>query len=213
MIHHSDQTLLPMQTNLLMCRACAIVHNEDLISVDDYAYSVPSVGALVEGWVLIFPRRHVLALNTLDEVEWEQFSDHASKVRARVEEAYGASVLFEHGSSGVGRTASCGVDHAHLHIVGISVDLRRAVADIRDQVGAFEWSPASDRAPRDWKSDYIWVEDSTGSWVTQSDILPSQVIRRALAHQMGISDWDWKRAARPELMAKTANRLVNSYKG
>jgi len=192
------------------CRACNIPGSEPLVAQDNFGFSVPSLGALVEGWVLVFPRRHVLALNQLSDLEWSEFNRHAELTRQMVKVAYGEFIQFEHGSAGVGRTAACGVDHAHLHIVALSIDLREAIHHIEHEVGAFDWEPVAGRVPMGVASDYIWVQDATGQWMAQADVLPSQVVRRAIAAAIECDEWDWKLAHRRELMLRTSERLIGA---
>ncbi len=78
---------------------------------------VPTLGAVVPGWVLIIPRRQMLsfrdwataadrpALSLLDEV--------TSHLKLQSDEV----IWFEHGPAKAGTLVGCGLDQAHLHVL------------------------------------------------------------------------------------------------
>ena len=177
------------------CRYCHLEDFEEVVLSHSAGTVVPSVGAMVEGWVLIFPKRHVLSLSELSETEWAGFSELAEHVSTSVEGNYGPTVRFEHGSAGEGRLAACGVDHAHLHIVPLSIDLRDAIERI-DHGVTFSWQAVTGQVPKATREDYVFVADATGQWVSFHAWLPGQVVRRAIAATLNLVEWDWKANAR-----------------
>ncbi|MHA7293399.1 HIT family protein [Arthrobacter sp. HLT1-21] len=189
------------------CRFCRLSKSETLVSESEYAFSMPSLGAMVEGWMLVSPRRHAFSIAELDVHEWEEFHSLASETRAKVEATYGPSVTFEHGASGEGRLAGCGINHAHLHIVPLAVDLRLLINEVSEAVGKYEWHRSSPRPRAAAELDYIHLSDRTGNWITHSPSLPSQVVRQAIARYLGLELWDWKSDLRESLALKTAARL------
>ncbi|MDN4639928.1 hypothetical protein QCD70_06715 [Agreia sp. PsM10] len=162
---------------------------------------------MVEGWLLAFPAVHVLSLADLSFDDWDGFSELLENARSLLRGAYGSTVMFEHGSAGVGRLAACGVDHAHMHLVPLDIDLRAAISNLAGELGEFEWTRIEGRVEPIAEEDYIFISDRTGSWVTRSSHLPSQVVRRAIALELGISEWDWKKDARPGTVSSTRARL------
>jgi ATP adenylyltransferase len=190
------------------CRYCQLERHEPLIMSSKAGYVVPSIGAMVEGWVLVFPERHVLALSDLTGLEWSEFEVLIRRTRATVEAEFGETVLFEHGSAGIGRTAACGVDHAHMHVVPLAIDLRKAVAACSDDVGSFDWSRVVGRPDVIAGNDYLYISDRTGKWVARSPWLPGQVIRRAIANHLGSPVWDWKADSHLDLVESTRRKLA-----
>lgn len=190
-----------------LCRFCSLSDEEPLLHASAGVMCVPSIGAMVEGWTLVVPRRHVLSISELDDLEWSDFSAQRDIMRARVEAVYGQTVVFEHGAGGAHRTAGCGVDHAHMHIVPVSFDLRAIVSSISSEVGKFAWRSADDRPSAPAGVDYIHIGDATGYWIAFNDEQPSQVIRRAIAHQLDIHDWDWKANPRLTNVRATLEKL------
>lgn len=189
------------------CRYCDLDQHESPVLKTGAGIAVPSVGAMVEGWLIVFPSQHVLSLSELQANEWIAFAALADEASRRVQETYGPTVRFEHGSGGANRLAACGVDHAHLHIVPLDIDVRQAIAECDGDLGRFNWTPVADRVQFERNSDYIFVSDSTGSWVTRASELPSQVVRRAIAKRLAVREWDWKKRAALDVVAATRARL------
>ncbi|WP_136055938.1 hypothetical protein [Microbacterium sp. K24] len=191
------------------CRYCQLDKFETTIVESKAGFAVPSFGALVEGWSIVFPRQHVLALADLRTDDWLAFDLLLASVRARVESRYGRAVLFEHGSAGTGRPAACGVDHAHMHVVPVRMSLRTAITD---QLASPEapWSPVNDRVEPIAEMDYIYVEDESGRWVIHDRWLPSQVARKAIASHLGLTIWDWKESGNEEIVEATRRALKSA---
>jgi ATP adenylyltransferase len=189
------------------CRMCGLSARESVPFDSGDSFAVPSFGAMVPGWMLIVPRTHVYSLAELDDREWAGFSTFLAAVRSKVEAVFGQTVIFEHGSAGAGRKAGCGVEHAHLHIVPLAVDLRAVIRGVRETVGDYQWQATNARPSVPVGMDYIYVEDATGSWITFAEALPSQVVRQALASRLGLTKWDWKDDHRTSVMSETLARL------
>jgi ATP adenylyltransferase len=200
--------LAPDANNYDACALCNL-ENEVVLTSQLGGFAIPSLGAYVEGWTLVVPRKHVLSLADLSPSDASAFEEVLVTSRARVSHAYGSTIVFEHGSSGAGRLAGCGVDHAHAHVVPTSVDDVRTLVDAISP-STHTWQPIT----RPWMSetaaeeDYLWILDSTGSWLAEAPELPSQLIRRALAHHWSIVEWDWRAAPRKDLYNLTAQRLA-----
>lgn len=187
------------------CRYCALDSQEAAVVSNKDGYAVPSFGAMVEGWLVIFPREHVLSLADLDEDRWNAFGALVESGRRLVEEQYGATISFEHGSSGAGRPAACGVDHAHMHIVPLDIDLRTAIAAVEPEF--VDWNPVSGRVCEPTGNDYLYIRDRSGEWVASREWISSQVIRRAIAAHLDIAIWDWKADRRIDIVTATRDRF------
>jgi diadenosine tetraphosphate (Ap4A) HIT family hydrolase len=190
------------------CRFCELRDREPALIDYPGGVVVPSLGALVEGWLLVVPPQHVCALAELSESQWYAFQRVLDQATEAVERHYGPAVRFEHGSAGSGRAAGCGVDHAHMHVVPAAIDLRAAVSKIAGSLGEFVWKPAQSRPDSDGVTDYIWISDATGNWISHQCQIPSQVIRRAIANELGESTWDWKKDHRVHLVQRTRRTLA-----
>src|SRR5258708_40286272 len=87
--------------------------NRILFGSDEFAI-MPSLGQLVEGYLLVLPIKHFKALGDLPGPLFEELATISKRLGKIIKDQYGPYVLFEHGarSEGVG---GCGIYHAHLH--------------------------------------------------------------------------------------------------
>ena len=102
------------------CRFCTIVkgeqrpENQKIAESENY-FAISSVGALVEGWVLIVPKKHCCSMkNIYSEKEFKTFTN---KIIHALFNCYGSIIAFEHGPNHEGSETSCGTNHAHIHLV------------------------------------------------------------------------------------------------
>lgn len=206
---HSFQPLLRVN-----CRFCHLRQFEIPIIERPIGLAVPSIGAYLEGWLLVVPYRHTIALADLTECERIEFDMLAHEAEQLVIGRYGRTVMFEHGPAMRGRSAGCGVDHAHLHIVPINMVLHEAVTTDEDG-RKLEWRPAT----QPWDAhiehsiglDYLFVREVDGTaWLTATPAAPSQLFRRAIAEYLGEQNWDWKDDFRHEVVASTYRGLLDS---
>jgi hypothetical protein len=111
-----------------------------------------------------------------------------------VQSAFGAPVVrFEHGSVGATKLGGCGVVHAHTHLVPVSSKVARPVLD------GVEWNPIADQSwieavlDRAVPGDYLYLSiPEVGTWIAWVNGIPSQLLRRWLATEVGSNSWDWR---------------------
>ncbi len=111
-----------------ICRFCNIVSGQyqhaDIdrpFCENDAFIAVASIGALIEGWSLIIPKKHQLSMKaTYNRPELEDIMD---QVIPSIVRKYRPLIAFEHGSNREGSITACGTDHAHLHLVPFSESL------------------------------------------------------------------------------------------
>src|SRR6267143_1389366 len=77
---------------------------------------VPSLGQIVESYLLVLPIKHFKAVGDLPRHYLDEFVAVCQCVGEVLNNESGPNILFEHGtrSEGVG---GCGIYHAHLHAV------------------------------------------------------------------------------------------------
>src|SRR5947208_1712412 len=77
---------------------------------------LPSLGQIVEGYLLIVPVSHYTAIADMPADIKLEISELCDRVRFAQTKTYGPSLFFEHGIRGK-ESGGCGVEHAHLHAV------------------------------------------------------------------------------------------------
>lgn len=171
-----------------------------------------SVGALVDGWVLIVPRTHVLSLSAIAR-EWQsELDDLAERLSTLLQNEYGTSVArFEHGSSEPMQSVGCGVDHAHLHLVALGFDVIEETAmqhphlKVLDHCGGIP-AVASIAKGRS----YIFMRNGEGreALILNAES-ESQLLRRVIAARVGAAErWNWREYPHSERADRCGCRLV-----
>ena len=169
--------------------------NEPLIESDNFVL-IPSLGAMVEGWVLVVPKKHCISMGALP-VELRNEKQHIERqARALLKSRYGKKILaFEHGPGAENHGTGCGVDHAHLHLVPLNCDL---LTQVRPFVPAsVEWRPSG------WEQlaeahaqglDYLYFQaEGANAVMAVSQDFGSQVFRKAIASQLSMEvEYSWR---------------------
>jgi ATP adenylyltransferase len=169
-----------------------------------------SLGALVEGWMLLVPNEHLLSLGAAPSRLIPELQAIKETVCKRLERIYGPICAFEHGPGKERRNVGCGVDHAHLHLVPIAFDLATAAAPYLPRNSRWETADQAEcqAAARDG-DDYIYIEQpiNRGRILRHQDI-GSQILRRAIAAHFGVSDdFNWRTHPQIENVNRTIRAL------
>jgi diadenosine tetraphosphate (Ap4A) HIT family hydrolase len=153
--------------------------------------SIPSIGALAPGHLLVIPRDHITS--------WAQAEqDHQTReqalvaVRAVVESHFGPTVAFEHGSASDGSSGGCGITHAHVHIVPC-----RWIGGPPQRVVGLEWEAVD---PKTWtlttglaNADYLMFSPQADqTFLAPIESIPSQWLRQQVGIALGHNNWDWR---------------------
>ena len=78
---------------------------------------LPSLGSLLEGWLLLVPREHYVSMGALPVAIAPEMEEMKAQLGEQVRSRFGEVCVFEHGPAFASRKVGCSVDHAHLHIV------------------------------------------------------------------------------------------------
>jgi ATP adenylyltransferase len=174
--------------------------------------SVPSVGALIEGWLLVVPKMPSPCLAHLSSSAFSELESFLAEIVPIVESSYGPITIFEHGSTVTTSPIGCGVDHAHLHLVPAKCDLQAGAQRMASNI---RWSGISSfKALRDQAHDGYWfVQQPYGSGncnvgICTDSAPPSQLFRKVIATNLGRPEaFDWKTGLGETRIAATVGRL------
>lgn len=172
--------------------------DQDLARYEEAAI-IPTQGAFLAEWLLVVPRTPCLSVSELDISARARLLSIADEVATHVARKAGNAVIFEHGPRRAKTLTGCGVDQAHLHVVGWQSDL---FDQLTEEVGEVKWKPANYLDP--WgeiqpDSDYLMIRDSRRSAVAVVESPSSQRLRRALASVTGHKDeWDYRTHPNPK---------------
>lgn len=106
------------------CRFCSILEGEKVFDVidtpileDEGFYLMSSVGAMIEGWSLVIPKKHEYSMKGYySDLKFYEFINNCIAI---VKRAYHVDkvIVFEHGANKFGSKTACGTNHCHIHIV------------------------------------------------------------------------------------------------
>jgi len=170
-----------------------------------------SLGALVEGWLLIVPKDHALCLGALSQQLHLELDELRGQVSLALEECYGPVTVFEHGPAQPCHSVGCGVDHAHLHILPTQINLIEGVKDIFPEPLNWESVRGVQETARLYKAGqpYLYVEQSPGmGYVTTHPNLQSQMFRKVIARHIGRPEqYNWREFPGEANILSTIERL------
>lgn len=172
-------------------------YNEILFESTNFIV-IPSLGSLVEGWLLIVPKTEYLSLRCIcDDELLSELDILANSVKDVLVREYGGVVMFEHGAINKNSTVGCGVDYAHLHLVPSENNLIRGLEDFLDI--KYDWKSVINLKEAilslDISKEYLFYRDVNGdSFIAQENAFPSQLFRKVIAHYINMSEeFDWKK--------------------
>lgn len=202
------------------CRFCDIANdcekiqkleNTKIIEDEDY-FAISSVGALVEGWVLVVPKRHGCSMKKLyAEKKFVAFTD---KVVSALVACYGPVIVFEHGPNHDGSDTSCGTNHAHIHVV----PYRSLMMELNTMDMKWTECYASQVSELVGENEYLFYCEPGKHWnnpLGKVHILKkpiSQFFRRIIAEDQGIPEkFNYKTNPDTVLTLKTIEKTKNFF--
>ncbi|MDP2698698.1 HIT domain-containing protein [Thalassospira sp.] len=175
-----------------------------VLSETDNFVVLPSLGSLVDGWILIVPKRPMPNLAGLTEGERRELVTLRQNLTKRLELFSESVFSFEHGGR-YGSVVSCSVDQAHLHLVPLPFDL---IATSISETGV-DWQ----QIPEAYKLDetitsgreYLYLANYDTEFVGFPEKNTSQWFRKIIARNLGCANrWDYKKFPSLDRLHKTA---------
>lgn len=186
------------------CRFCDIISGkitgeENLpIWENDTYISLASIGAIIEGWILVIPKKHVISMKELYSTK--DFNCFINDMLDLMKLNYsGPFIAFEHGANKCGSDTSCGTSHAHIHLLAYKDSLYR---DMISTGLKWEKSNVNQIVSRVGSNEYLFYSEisSNSSWKNPEGYLHileqpiSQYFRRLIASQINrASEYDYKK--------------------
>lgn len=157
---------------------------------------VPSLGSLVEGWVLIIPKEETLNISLLEVTLQNELAQLIQEIESFQRSLFGDTVIFEHGPANKCSKTGCGVDYAHLHMVPFKKNL---IDGIRKFLGLnYNWVEIEgisniSKYNKDCL-DYLYYRSTDNRhYITFYKEFPSQIFRQVIAHFENIPDrYNWR---------------------
>jgi len=186
--------------------------NKTLFESDNFRV-IPSLGAMVEGWILLIPKDHYISFSEMDDVRLKEAEMMCDKVYSLLEGLYQSKIVsFENGASSRNNKIGCGVDYAHIHFVPIEIDLKK-ILDLEYQT-ELEWkSVKSIQDIKSYQNDsYFYIKNNNNErYITRAINPRSQVIRKGIANLIGVpNQYDWKTHSFHKNIVKTIDSFCSA---
>ncbi len=169
----------------------------------------PTVGQIVEGYLLIASRVHYLGVGQVPNTLYAELEEVKGLVKNVLIAEYGPSVVFfEHGPASEVRKGGCCIEHAHLHCVPVEVDILKELSANFTLQRIDNFLPLKQLFANGIP--YLYWENAQGQRFVfaVAEVIPPQYIRQIIASKIGkIDRWDWRTCPGWEEMRKTIATL------
>lgn len=153
-------------------------------------YILPTVGSLVDGYLLIVSKRHINSMSELNDNEKKDYIDLINKYKEIFYSIYGINpIIFEHGTPNPhNKMRANSVFHAHTHIVNYNF------LDNESIIKSLNFESVKDACDIANNKNYIFYMDNSGKcYVSYNFPSESQLMRKLMAKELGIDDkFDWR---------------------
>lgn len=172
----------------------SLINSYDKILFESQNFVVtPTIGSLVDGWVLIISKNHLISVGQLSKLHYEELQFVVREVKRILQSNYNNVFVFEHGPFSASQTTGCGIDHLHLHVVPLKFDLFEEA----QKLSSFNWTSATLSTTKSYyssKKSYLYIEIPSGEGYIATDAnIPSQFFRKVIATKLETpNDFDWK---------------------
>lgn len=168
---------------------------------------LPTVGQIVEGYLLIMPKTHTTSIGDLGFKLLKELDYVCSEVEQILENNYSKPIFFEHGvCRSEYKYNGCCVDHSHIHAVPTAVNVSAELMKKGYKYTKLE--KVSDLGEHGQNRNYLYVKDNSGSYLFEANEIQSQLIRYIIAEKLGTPEkGDWSLYSGTEEMLTTIKRL------
>jgi len=167
---------------------------DEIIDESENFYAKAALGHFVFGYTLIVSKEHLLSFACLPEhlfSELESFRDHVvDKLHSICQHPIS---IMEHGAINRCQRAGSCIDHAHLHLMPLAIDLYPILSE-RFPFGELGCIGEL-RHFKDGRIPYLYYqrEGLRSHAVELSEDVPSQLLRRIACQALGQPElWDWR---------------------
>ena len=200
---------------------CEPYNGNRILYEDDYFVVLPTVGCLVEGYVMIMPQDHTFSIAQLDKRALRRLAHMTCQLHAQLERIYGKVAIAEHGAVSCDVKGAQCCDHAHLHFIpcGTEEKMKKMCDEYANAQRISGNKPEFLNTIQDIHvyNLYAYILFATqpgyyNIWKS-SDGFARQFCRRAAATAHGIPhQYNWKEHFFVDNMRKTVGRLQGKLK-
>jgi len=185
--------------------------NRILLETDNFVV-FPTLGQIVEGYLLIAPKKHYLAIGEIPRANYKELEEVQGKVKTILSETYGSPLFFEHGATSRKKRGGCCIEHAHIHAVPVQVEILGDLSKVFGHKKIRDYNGLKTKFERE--EPYFFLEDNFGRKYSFDipDVVPSQYIRRIISEKIGKQErWDWRSQPGLEELENTLRKLKGKF--
>ena len=201
MIKNNINTQIPECT---FCNINKTKFENTILDETKYFYIIPSLGSIVEGYILIISKRHINSMLELTIAEMNEYRELIQKYRDVFKQIYKYyPIVFEHGNPDLNDEMRVNtVVHAHTHIVNHQYKNENKLLQ------RLKFNKIT-KMRVDLKSNYIFYINPNGEEYITYDFEPiSQIMRIEIAKDLNLVDkYDWDKNRFDDNIALTINKI------
>ena len=196
----------------MKCIFCDIDHSKienTIIEEKDYFYILPTLGSLVDGYILIVTKRHINSMSELNENELIEYKNIIEKYKNLFKKIYNKTpIVFEHGTPNQNSEMKANsVTHAHTHIVNINFSNEKEILE------KYNFKQINDFKEINKNTNYIKYISNNKIYITYNFPSVSQLMRILIAEELNYKDkFDWKKERFDENIISTIERIKGELK-
>jgi diadenosine tetraphosphate (Ap4A) HIT family hydrolase len=163
----------------------------------------PSIGQIVEGYLLITPKKHYLSIANIPEELFDELEFVKRKVEEILIKTYKTPIFFEHGSVSEKQKVGCCITHAHIHAVPTNVSISNFLSENfnTNKINSYNELPR--------KKAYLLLEEKNERFIYSiKEFIPSQYLRKIIANKLNCAEkGDWRAYPGISELKKTIEKL------
>ena len=180
-----------------------------IIEETKYFYILPTLGSLVDGYVLIVTKRHINSMSELNDNELEEYKKIITKYQNLFNKVYKKTpIVFEHGTPNQNsKMKANSVTHAHTHIVNINLKNEKEILE------KYNFKEIKNLKEIETNKNYIKYIYNNKIYITYNFPSVSQLMRILIAEELNYKDkFDWKKERFDENIISTIERIKGELK-
>lgn len=180
-----------------------------IIEETKYFYILPTLGSLVDGYVLIVTKRHINSMSELNDNELEEYKTIITKYQNLFNKVYNKTpIVFEHGTPNQNsKMKANSVTHAHTHIVNINFKNEKEILE------KYNFKEINNLKEIETNKNYIKYIYNNIIYITYNFPSVSQLMRILIAEELNYKDkFDWKKERFDENIISTIERIKGELK-
>lgn len=151
---------------------------------------IPTVGSLIEGYVLIVTKNHINSLSELTREQKIEYENLVNKILKIFQKLYGRTpILFEHGTPNIQNSMSAtSIIHAHSHIVNFNFKNESEILE------KYNFTPIQNFKDVKRENYIYYVSDNETKYVSYNFDSISQLMRILIANEIDKGEqYNWRK--------------------